>query len=581
MIDLIIRSGTIIDGTGKAGFQGDVAIDKGRIVAVGKTSQRAAQEIDASGHAVAPGFIDVHTHYDAQVFWDPKLTPSSNHGVTTVIGGNCGFSIAPLSGRADDAAYLQAMLSRVEGMPLESLQQCTAWNWTSFGEYLDRIDGTLAINAGFMVGHSALRRTVMGERAVGGKPSAKDLDAMKALLARSLAEGGLGFSTTMSPTHNDADGAPVPSRHADKSEYVALAEVVGHAEGTFLEMVMDVSRPFDEETLERMTSMSRAAGRSLNWNLLAPNSRLPQLFEAQLAAGDYAAQRGGRVLALASVRPISLVLTFESGMVLDSFPGWQQVMALPHRQRKQQLADPATRKQMQAVMHSPAAGAYGALADWSQWRITETVLPENKSLNGMLIGTLASTLNKAPLDTLLDLTVAEDLRTRFTPALTATDEESWRMRARSWRDPRALIGGSDAGAHLDMIDTFALSSHLLAEGVRERKLMPLEDAVHRLTGLPAATFGLKERGVVRQGNIADIVIFDPATIGAGPIYSRADLPGGNARLFCDAIGVKDVIVNGTPIIRDGEFTSARPGRVLRSGRDTVTVGIASSAQRMQ
>jgi len=575
MIDLIIRNGIIVDGTGKAGFQGDVAIDKGRIIEVGKISQRAAREIDASGHAVAPGFIDVHTHYDAQVFWDPKLTPSSNHGVTTVIGGNCGFSIAPLSGRPDDAAYLQAMLSRVEGMPLESLQQCTTWSWTSFGEYLDRIDGTLAINAGFMVGHSALRRTVMGKRAVGGKPSAEDLDAMKALLARSLAEGGLGFSTTMSPTHNDADGAPVPSRHADASEYVALAEVVGHAEGTFLEMVADVSRPFDEETLERMTSMSRAAGRSLNWNLLAPNSRLPQLFDAQLAASDYAAQRGGRIMALAAVRPISLVLTFESGMVLDSFPGWQQVMALPHQQRKQQLADPATRKQMQAVMHSPAAGAYAALADWSQWRITETVLPENKSLNGMLIGTLASTLNKSPLDTLLDLTVAEDLRTRFTPALTGTDDESWRMRARSWRDPRALIGGSDAGAHLDMIDTFALSSHLLADGVRERKLMPLEDAVYRLTGLPAAIFGLKERGVVRQGNIADIVVFDPTAIGAGPIYSRADLPGGNARLFCDAIGVKDVIVSGTPIIRDGQFTGAMPGKVLRSGRDTVTVAIAS------
>jgi len=574
LLDIVIRNGTIVDGTGKPGFPGDIAIVGGRIVTLGNVSERGAQEIDATGHVVAPGFIDVHTHYDAQAFWDPRLTPSSHHGVTTVIGGNCGFSIAPLSGRADDAAYLQAMLSRVEGMPLESLQQGVPWNWTSFGEYLDRIDGKLAINAGFMVGHSALRRTVMGERAVGGNPSAQDLDAMKALLAKSIAEGGLGFSTTLSPTHNDANGAPVPSRHAATAEFVALAGVVGQTEGTFLEMVADLSRPFDDTTLERMASMSRAAGRSINWNLLAPNSRLPHLYEAQLAASDYAAQRGGKVIALAAVRPISIVVSFAAGMVLDSFPGWQEVMALPHAERKRRLADAATRKHMHETMYSPQAGAYGALNDWSQWRIIETLQPDNKALNGLLVGTVAAKLNKPPFDTLLDLAIAEDLQTRFMPTLHSTDDESWRMRAKAWQDPRVLIGGSDAGAHLDMIDTFALSSHLLAEGVRERKLMPLEEAVHRLTGLPAATFGLKDRGVLRAGNCADVVVFDPTTIAASPIYSRADLPGGHARLYSDAIGVKDVIVNGTPIILAGEFTAALPGRVLRSGRDTVTVGIA-------
>ena len=573
MYDLVVRSGTVIDGTGAAGVVCDIAIAQGRIVRLGRVAERGATEIDASGLAVGPGFIDVHTHYDAQVFWDPKLTPSSNHGVTTVIAGNCGFSIAPLSGRPDDATYLQEMLSRVEGMPLDSLRDGVPWNWTSFGEYLGRIDGTLAINAGFMVGHSALRRTVMGARAVGGDPTPEEMEAMKVLLATSIAEGGLGFSTTVSPTHNDGNGEPVPSRHAGTDELVALAKVAGEAEGTFLEMVADVGVEFSHETLERMASMSRAAGRALNWNLLSPDSRGKALFEAQLAASDYAAQRGGKVIALAAPKAISIVVSFAAGMVLDAFPGWREAMTLPHPQRKAMLADPAVRRKLNDTMHSPSAGAYGGLSDWSQWRVVETALAENAALNGMLIGTLASKLNKAPFDTMIDLAVAEDLQTRFMPGPTGADEDSWRMRAKAWRDPRALIGGSDAGAHLDMIDTFAFSSHVLAEGVRERRIMPLEEAVYRMTGLPAAVFGIKDRGTLREGNFADIVIFDPATIGAGPIYSRHDLPGGHARLYSDAIGVRDVIVNGRPIIRDGEFTGQLPGRVLRSGKDTVTVPI--------
>jgi N-acyl-D-aspartate/D-glutamate deacylase len=574
MFDIIVRNGMVIDGTGQPAFAADVAIQDGRIVKVGEVVEQALTEIDAHGFVVAPGFIDVHTHYDAQVFWDPKLTPSSNHGVTTVIGGNCGFSIAPLSGRADDSRYLQEMLSRVEGMPLESLKQGVPWSWRSFGEYLDQIEGTLAVNAGFLVGHSALRRAVMGERAVGGDPSPDELEAMKALLAKSLAEGGLGFSTTMSPTHNDGNGAPVPSRHARTEEFVALARVAGQAEGTFLEMVADVGMKFSEQTLERMTAMSRAAGRSLNWNVLSPDARVPDLYETQLAASDYAAQRGGKVIALAAPKPISVVLSFAAGMILDAFPGWQDAMALPHTQRKAALSDPGVRKRMNDGMHAPSAGAYGSLSNWSEWQIVETFRPENASLNGTLIGALASKLNKAPLDTLLDLAIAEDLATRFMPKPSGADEESWKMRAKAWRDPRALIGASDAGAHLDMIDTFAFSSHVLSEGVRERRIMPIEEAVHRMTGLPAAVFGLKDRGTLNEGKCADLVIFDPETVCAGPIYSRADLPGGQARLYCDAIGIRDVIVNGMPIIRNAEFTGDMPGHILRSGKDTVSVPIS-------
>ena len=573
MFDLVVRRGRVVDGTGASAFEADVAILNGRIVEIGEGLGPAAAEIDAGGMVVAPGFIDVHTHYDAQAFWDPKLSPSSNHGVTTVLAGNCGFSIAPLSGRADDAVYLQEMLARVEGMPLDSLKLGVPWDWTSFGEYLDRLDGRLAINAGFLVGHSALRRAVMGARAVGGEATPADLEAMEALLANSIAEGGLGFSTTMSPTHNDGNGAPVPSRHAQTNEYVALAAVAGRFEGTYLEMVADPSSGFSDEVLERMAAMSKAAGRSINWNLLSPNSSCPEISEAQLRASDYAAERGGKVIALVAPRPPSLVLSFAAGMVLDAFPGWREVMSLPHADRKRELADPAVRQRMNSEMHSERAAGYGALNDWSRWRIIETALPEHRELNGVTVGALASRLNKPPLDTLLDLAIEEDLQTRFMPGLTSADEESWRMRAAAWRDPRALIGGSDAGAHLDMIDSFAFSSQLLGEGVRVRRFLELEEAVHRITGLPAAVFGLKDRGTLKPGAYADLVIFDPDTIDAGPIYSRSDLPGGHARLYCDAVGVRDVIVNGAPVIREGEFPGAHHGRVLRAGQDTVTVPI--------
>ena len=573
--DLIIRNGLVVDGTGALGRIADVAVAGDRIAAIEpRLAGTAAQEIDATGHVVSPGFIDIHTHYDAQLFWDPTLSPSSCHGVTSVIAGNCGFSIAPLGAAAEDRAYIQKMLARVEGIPLESLREGVPWDWTSFGEYLERAGSRLAINAGFLVGHSALRRAVMGNRAVGGDPTPADLDAMKALLATSLAEGGLGFSTTISQTHNDGDGQPVPSRHARKEELVALAAEVGKVEGTFLEMVAEMGHAFSEETLDLMATMSSTAGRAMNWNLLNANSVNPDLFEAQLAASDYVAARGGRLFALAAPKPITLVVTFAAGMNIDAFPGWQDVMTLPHEARKIGLADPANRKRMNDEMHSPRAGGFGPQADWSRWRIVETMLPGNKALDGMLIGSLASRLDKSPLDTLLDLAIAEDLQTRFSPYLGGEDDESWKLRGRAWRDHRALIGGSDAGAHLDMIDTFAFSSHVLSEGVRDRKIMPLEEAVHRMTGLPAAVFGLRDRGVLSKDHHADIVIFDPATIGAGPLYSRFDLPGGEARLYSDPIGIRDVIVNGTPIIAEGESTGAVPGRVLRSGRDTRTVAIA-------
>src|SRR4030081_101390 len=265
MLDLIIRNGTVVDGTGTPGQQPAVGIKAGRIAAIGVVDDHATRTIDADGQIVAPGFVDIHTHYDAQAFWDPALTPSPLHGVTTIVGGNCGFSLACLA--ASEADYLMRMLARVEGMPLESLTAGVPWNWESFGEYLDLLDGTLAVNAGFLVGHSALRRAVMGDAAVGHEATPEQVERMSALLADSLAAGGLGFSSSQALTHNDGDGNPVPPPAATPHEPIALARVVRDHPGTTLEFIPTVG-PFSDEHVSLMAAMSAAANRPLNWNVL-------------------------------------------------------------------------------------------------------------------------------------------------------------------------------------------------------------------------------------------------------------------------------------------------------------------------
>jgi len=570
MLDMIIRGGNVIDGSGAPARRADIGISAGRIVAIGEINEAAREEIDASGMAVAPGFVDVHTHYDAQVFWDRTLSPSCYHGVTTVIAGNCGFSIAPLNGNPEDSGYLMRMLARVEGMPLESLQQGVPWNWQSFGDYLEALDGKLAINAGFMVGHSALRRCVMGARAVGSQASAEDISAMQQLLRESIASGGMGFSSTVSPTHNDGEGQPVPSRHASDEELFALASVASEFPGTTLELLPGIGS-FNDAEKERMTRFAQAGQRTVNWNLLNPNAAMPDMHRAQLTASDHAAQHGARVVALTLPQPMKLRLNLVSGFLLDALPGWAPVIGKPIPERMRDLADPAVRVVLEAGARSPEAGVFAAMMKWETWNIEEVFTEANKAWQGRSIGELAQATGKTPLDALLDLSLSEDLRTSFAPPIFGDDEESWRMRGEVWQDPRTVIGASDAGAHLDMIDTFAFSTQVLENGVRKRGLISLEQAVHQLTEVPAQLVGLKDRGLLREGYRADIVVFDPETIASGPTHTRFDLPGGAGRLYADAVGVARVIVNGCEIVRENAFTGVYPGTILRSGRDTETV----------
>ena len=324
MFDTWIRGGSVIDGSGAPARRADVAIRDGRIAEIAEPeegSKPARQTLDVEGRFVAPGFIDIHTHYDAQAFWDPTLSPSPYHGVTTIVGGNCGFSIAPLSPDAGD--YLMRMLARVEGMPLESLQTGVPWDWSSFGDYLGRLEGRLAVNAGFMVGHSAVRRVVMGERAVGHEATPAELEAMNALLAQSLSEGGLGFSSTRSAAHNDANGKPVPSRHASLEELYGLCRTTSGFPGTSVEMLPGTSI-FSEEDKEILTQMSLSANRPVNWNLVAPRADMPEVLENQMSASDYAAERGAVVLALTVPQELGGRVNLLSGFAFDALPRWER-----------------------------------------------------------------------------------------------------------------------------------------------------------------------------------------------------------------------------------------------------------------
>jgi len=575
MFDCVIRNGTVVDGTGGPSRRADVAIKNGRVVRIGVVTdgeaQDAARVIDAQGKLVTPGFVDVHTHYDAQAFWDQTLSPSPLHGITTLIAGNCGFTIAPLE--PEHGEYLMRMLARVEGMPLASLQEGVPWDWTSYGDWLDRLDGTLSVNAGFMVGHSAVRRLVMGARSIGNHATPEELAAMERLLASSIEAGGLGFSSSWATTHNDADGNPVPSRHASEEEMVALAGVCRDFDGTSLEFIPAVGR-FEADAIDLIARMSAAANRALNWNLIAPSTspRQMAMMENNLSASDYAAQRGAMVRALTVPCAIESRLNFESGFVLDALHGWREPMALPVDEKMALLSDLGERRRLDELAQGP--GPMRGVARWGQLTVGETFAPENEQYRGHTIAEIAEADGRSTFDALCDIVVADRLMTGLYQPTRGTDDDTWKLRVDVWRDERTILGGTDAGAHLDLLATFNATTAMLGEAVRKRSLLSWEEAVHHLTDAPARFYGIKDRGRLAEGWWADVCVIDPTTVAARPTYARYDLPGGAWRLYGEADGIDHVLVNGTEIVRGGEFTDARPGALLRSGRDTVGTGVA-------
>ena len=573
----VIRGATIVDGSGQPGFRGDVGIRDGRIDFVSRDGGVAEdvsgrEVIEADGLVLTPGFVDPHTHYDAQLGWDPTASPSNLHGVTTVIGGNCGFSIAPLGD--DDADYLRRMMSVVEGMPLEALENGLDWSWRSFGSWLEGLDGRTAVNAGFLVGHCALRRTVMGDRAVHEEATPEEVERMEALLRESIEAGGLGLSSSRSFTHRDGDGQPVPSRAASEDELLTLCDVTGALPGTTLEFITDgCLQGFSEAEIDLMARMSLRAGRPLNWNVFTIDSKEPDRFQNQLRAQEAAAERGAEVVALTMPTLVGLTMSFLTYSPIHQLPGWRDVLSLPLEERKAELRKAEVRKALLVGSRSPEAGVFARVADFPNFRIGETYSDANAGLTGRLVKDIASERGADDFDTLIDIVLADDLKTVLWPDPPDNDAESWALRQKAWENGHTLLGGSDAGAHLDRMCGAPYTTDFLADCLRGRKLWPLERAVEALTDRPAKLFGLKQRGRIEPGFHADLVLFDPETIGSGEIHERTDLPGNSARLFAESTGIRRVFVNGEAIVVDGRPTDALPGTVLRSGRDTRTVSI--------
>jgi N-acyl-D-aspartate/D-glutamate deacylase len=584
MLDLKISGGDVVDGTSRGRFRADVGIRDGRIVALGVLTEEARETVDATGLVVAPGFIDCHTHYDAQVFWDPTLSPSCYHGVTSIVGGFCGFSIAPIT--PDAANYIRPMLARVEGMPLTTLETAVPWgSWSSFGEFLDLIEGKVGLNVGFFCGHSPIRRIAMGQRAVGKRATRAELAQMKELLASSLREGALGFSSTIAPSHNDGDGRPVPSRWADFSELLELAAVVREFPGTGLELLPDLE--FDPEIVELMADFSIAGGRPVNWNVLVVSgedrTETARRVERMLQVTDIARERGGEVLALVMPGSPKQFVTLENGVSFDSMPGlWREIFRVPLEARIEQFKSPAAREQL--ANDAASLSADSPLRNkrrFGDYTVVTTRAAQNKPHEGRLVRDIAEEWGCAPLDAMLDVAIADGLRTIFSPPMGGESHEIYELRGEIWRDDRTLIGASDAGAHLDMIDSFAFSTHLLQHSVREHRVVSLEEAVHQITDRLARYFGLVHRGRIETGYWADLVILDEQTVGRAPTYMRYDVPGNAGRIYADAEGIPHVFVNGVQIVQDGRHTGRLPGRVLRSGKDTHTVAMDALRERRQ
>lgn len=580
MTDILIRNVTIIDGTGAPATLGDVTIDDGRIAAVSPPTDATAatdaeEVVDGTGLVLTPGFIDPHTHFDAQLLWDPYASPSNLHGITTVISGNCGFTLAPIT--PEDTGWTLEMMAEVEGMPLAALAAGVRGGWTTFAEYLDELDGNLGVNAGFLVGHCQLRRYVMGaDGDVAATP--EQTAAMAAELRAAIEAGGMGFSSTQSFSHNDGDGKPVPSRNATTEELLALCEVVADYDGTTLEYITDgCLKGFTDEEIQRITDMSLRGQRAVNWNVLTVDSRDPGAVERQLRASSHAAEQGGRVVALTMPILVPMNMSLLTRCALTLIPGWDDILTQPVERRMELLRDPEVRAAMRRDAEAESAGVFRRLNRWAEYHIGDTYSEANRPLEGRRVGDIAEERGIDPFDALIDIALGDDLRTVLWPTPLEDDDESWAMRMELLDSGRAMVGGSDGGAHLDRMMGSVYPTRFLADTIRGRRLVRLERAVQMMTDDPARLFGLRERGRIAEGYHADLVLFDPATIDSAPVRKVADLPAASERLFAGSIGVRLVLVNGIPIVRDGEPTDDRPGALLRSGRDTRTVRIPAAA----
>jgi len=543
MNDLVIRNALLLDGLGSPPVHGDLAVKEGRIAGIGK-SLPGREVVDAAGLALMPGIIDNHTHYDAQITWDPQVSPSPSLGVTTAIIGNCGFTIAPC--KPADRELVMKNLTQVEGMSLEVLRQGIRWEFESVPQYFDMLErrGT-AINIAGFVGHSSLRTYVMGEDAPKRAATPEEVARMRVLVLEAMQAGAIGFASSTSPAHNGHGGLPMPSRLADEAEMRALVGALKDAgRGVFM------LTKGGHTKVSFLEELAAASGRPVVIAALLHNSTNPRAVFDDLEAIAQANARGRRLLGAISCCPLSMDFTLHSPYTFEGLESWQPALPLKGAAYEAKLKEKGFRDAVRAELSRPA---HFRLFN-GQWDQVEVVESARKDVEQHSIGGLARAAGKDPLDFMLDLALGEKLDTVFNAMLLNSDEAAV---GEMLRHPASLVSLSDAGAHLTFFNDAGFGLHLLGHWVRERGALSLDDAVRRLTSVPAQLFGIRGRGALKPGYAADLMLFDPAAVGRGTKRRVFDLPGGHPRLTTPALGVKGVWVNG---VRD---LKTLPGQVLR------------------
>jgi N-acyl-D-aspartate/D-glutamate deacylase len=552
MHDLVFRNALLLDGRGSPARRGSLAVANGRIAEVGEVDGSARETIDAHGLALMPGIIDNHTHYDAQLTWDPWASPSSALGVTTAVIGNCGFTLAPC--RPADRERIMRNLTQVEGMSLDALRAGIRWEFESVPEYLDMLERRgAALNIAAFVGHSSVRTYVMGDDATERAATSAEVAKMRILVLEALAAGAIGFATSTSPAHNGAEGKPMPSRLADEAELTALVGALGeHGRGLFMLTKGGHTR------MEFLESLAAASGRPVVIAALLHSSTAPDAVFADMRAIAAANERGHRLVGAVSCCPLSMDFTLRSPYTFEGLAAWQEAMPLKGDAYARKLAEPAFREAVRAEIARPASFRLFN----GEWHKVQVVESRRHDLEGRSIADIALGESKDPLDAMLDISLGENLETVFSALLLNSDEQAV---GRLLADRHALVSLSDAGAHLTFFNDAAFGLHLLGHWARERGVLSLEEAAWRLTGQPAAIYGIRERGTLARGYHADLLLFDPRTVNRTPNLRVFDLPGGQPRLTAGARGVHGVWVNGERIADSaGVLTSENlPGRLLR------------------
>src|SRR5579883_1963361 len=518
--DLLIRGGRVVDGSGLPGYRADVGVKDGRIVEVGRLRESAARTIDAAGLVVSPGFIDHHTHLDAQILWDPYGTSEPAQGVTTAIMGNCGLALAPVRAGGEDA--LVKSFVRVEAMPREALVAGVPWGWSSYGDYLNKLEGKVGINVGGLVGHIALRHAVMGEEAVERQATDGEVEAMKGLMREALEGGALGISTNRNERHFREDAKPVASRLASDEEFFALCDCVGETNRGVIQVILGLNKV---EHLPWYDALARRTGRPIIWQIVMHAWTQPDLWRQQLDGIAPTFRDGYRAYGLTNTLPIWRRFTIDNAQAFDEFPVWKNIMFLPKAVRHQALRDPETRQKLREDLATDRLVTFHRR--WDLLEIVKVGKPENERFLGGTVADIAAATGKDPLDAFLDACL-DDPELTFLTSNTGGDPVAT---GEILRSPYILVGESDAGAHVQFDANFGYGTLLLSRWVRDKQVMSLEQAVNKLTFQVASIYGLQGRSLVRPGYAADLTIFDADTVSPCDPEWTNDFPANTSRMI--------------------------------------------------